>query len=127
MSYITAVEYSTLTGRPVAEATDVRINRASMLLDARIGNYPPNITTGWKLDLDDLLINQEKAVQEWIAYMIAYLYDNDDSAPSAASLRLGRFSVTEQGQQGQKMPERLGFAEALLASSGVIKRGVALK
>jgi hypothetical protein len=127
VSYITAAEYNSITGRTKAEATSGRITRACLLLDARIGNYPPDATTGWKLDMDDLTVHQERAVHEWVAFMIAFLYDNDDVAPSAASLTLGRFSVTEHGQQGNLLPERLGFVDTILISSGLIKRGVDIK
>ncbi len=127
MPYLTAAEYNNITERPAAEATDARINRASLLLDARIGNYEPDEDTGWKLNMDDISTNQEFAVKEWVAQMIAFLYDNHDGAPSAASLSLGRFSVTEHGQKGHVLPEALNFADAILASSGAIKRGVNVK
>jgi len=127
MSYITAVEYNSIMERPQAEATTARIKRASLLLDARIGNYYPDEDTGWKLDIDDLSIDQENAVKEWLSQMIAYLYDNNDIAPSTASLSLGRFSVTEYGQKGRVLPESLCFADSILVSSGLVKRGVTIK
>ena len=127
MSYITAVEYNSIMERPQAEATTARIKRASLLLDARIGNYYPDEDTGWKLDIDDLSIDQENAVKEWLSQTIAYLYDNNDIAPSTASLSLGRFSVTEYGQKGRVLPESLCFADSILVSSGLVKRGVTIK
>ncbi len=127
MTYLTASEYNSISDRPQAEATTARINRASLLLDARIGNYLPDEDTGWKLDIDNLPKNQENAVKEWIAQMVAFLYDNGDVAPTAASLSLGRFSVTEHGQKGQILPEALNFADSILVSSGIIKRGVNVK
>lgn len=124
MPYLTDLEYNQLMDRSQAEATAARIRRASMLLDARIGNYIPDEKTGMKLDVKSLPIHQSRAVKEWVAQMVAYLFDNGDSAPSVASITLGRFSVTEHGQQGRILPESLGFADALLISSGLVQRGV---
>ena len=124
MPYLTDLEYNQMMDRPQAEATAARIRRASMLLDTRIGNYVPDEKTGMKLDVENLPAHQSSAVKEWVAQMVAYLFDNGDSAPSAASITLGRFSVTEHGQQGRILPESLGFADALLISSGLVQRGV---
>ena len=127
MSYITAAEYNEIMDRPLAEATDARIKRASLLLDARIGNYFPDEVTGWKLDMDDLAVDRVNAVKEWLSQMIAYLYENNDQAPSTASLSLGRFSVTEYGQKGRVLPESLCFADSILVSSGIVRLGVIVK
>ena len=127
MSYLTANEYNDITGRSQVEATDFRIKKASMLLDARIGNYIPDEKTGMKLDVKSLPIHQRDAAKAWVAQMVAYLFDNGDSAPSAASITLGRFSVTERGQQGRILPESLGFVDALLVSSGLVRRGVRVR
>jgi hypothetical protein len=127
LSYLTAAEYHVITGRPHSEATDSRIKRASMLLDARIGNYIPDETTGMKLDMDSLPVFQSDAVKEWVAQMVAFLYENSDHAPSTASVTLGRFSVTEHGQQGKPIPEALIFADTLAVSSGLVRRGVRLR
>lgn len=121
--YLTATEYAQLTGRNWREATDARLQRASMLLDARIGNYPV-LASGWKLDLLSMPVYQVNAVKEWVAQMTAFLYENGDSAPTSASLSLGRFSVTEHGQKDRLLPESLGFADSVLVSSGLIRRGV---
>ena len=126
MSYLTANEYNSITGRPQSEAPDSRIKRASLLLDARIGNYLPDKITGMKLDTEHLPVFQSNAVKEWVAQMVAFLYENNDAAPSTSSITLGRFSVTEHGQQGKILPEPLIFADTLLASSGLIRRGVRL-
>jgi hypothetical protein len=123
MAYITAAEYEQITGRDRLEATDARLQRASMLLDARIGNYPV-LASGWKLDLLNLPVHQVNAVKEWVAQMVAFLYENSDIAPSSASVSLGRFSVTEHGQKGTLIPESLGFADAALIAAGLIRRGV---
>lgn len=123
MAYITSAEYAQLTGRNWREATDARLQRASMLLDARIGNYPV-LASGWKLDLLSMPVYQVNAVKEWVAQMTAFLYENGDSAPTSASLSLGRFSVTEHGQKDRLLPESLGFADSVLVSSGLIRRGV---
>jgi len=121
--YLTATEYAQLTGRNWREATDARLQRASMLLDARIGNYPV-LASGWKLDLLSMPVHQVNAVKEWVAQMVGYLHENGDSAPSSASVSLGRFSVTEHGQKGSLIPESLGFADAALIAAGLIRRGV---
>lgn len=123
MAYITAAEYEQITGRDRLEATDARLQRASALLDARIGNYPV-LASGWKLDLLSLPVHQVNAVKEWVAQMVAFLYENSDVAPSSASVSLGRFSVTEHGQKGSLIPESLGFADAALIAAGLIRRGV---
>jgi hypothetical protein len=123
LAYITSAEYVQITGRSSLEATDARLKRASMLLDSRIGNYLVS-EAGWKLDLTTLPVHQVDAVKEWVAQMTAFLYENGDSAPTSASLSLGRFSVTEHGQKDRLLPESLGFADSVLVSSGVIKRGV---
>jgi hypothetical protein len=123
MAYITAAEYTQITGRSSLEANDARIKRASMLLDSRIGNYLVS-EAGWKLDLTTLPAHQLNAVKEWVAQIITFLYENSDSAPTSASLSLGRFSVTEHGQKDRLLPESLGFADSVLVSSGLIRRGV---
>jgi|GEM_PF-2504815 len=122
--YLTAAEYAQITGRDESEATTARLKRASLLLDSRIGYYTR--TDGWKLDLDGLAVHEKSAVQEWVAQMVAFLTDNNDLAPSAASISLGRFSVTEHGQKGQLMPEELNLADAMLDAAGVINRNVIL-
>ncbi len=127
MSYITAEEYNSIIERPQDEATDVRIRRASQLLDARIGNYLPDKDTGRKLNLDNAPKHQKDAVKEWTAQMVSFLFDNGDAAPSAASLSLGRFSVTEHGQKGQVLPERMNLVDSILVSSGIVRRGVISK
>ena len=123
MAYITSAEYEQITGRDQLEATDARLRRASMLLDARIGNYPVP-ASGWKLDLLSMPVHRVNAVKEWVAQMAGYLHENGDSAPSSASVSLGRFSVTEHGQKGSLIPESLGFADAALIAAGLIRRGV---
>jgi len=122
VGYITAAEYNEITERPQAEATNSRIKHASALLDARIGNYFPDPTTGLKLHLDDLSQAQKDAVKEWVARAVAFLIDNNDAPPSAASISLGRFSV--QSSQNQGLPDALSFADSILVSSGLIKRAV---
>ncbi len=124
--YLTATEYARLTGRGQLEATDARIRRASMLLDARIGNHL-RASSEWKLDLTKLEAHQVSAVKEWVAQMAAFLAENADIAPTSASVSLGRFSVTEYGQRGQVIPESLGFADAALVSAGLVRRGVLVR
>ncbi|MFA5485347.1 MAG: hypothetical protein WC260_03830 [Candidatus Pacearchaeota archaeon] len=124
--YISPEEYSDITFRYRLEATEERIKRACLLLDARIGNHSVG-RDGWKLDMDRLPEYRKNAVKEWVAQMVSFLYDNGDVSPSAASISLGRFSVTEHGQKGQLIPERMGLADAVLASSGIVIRGVKTK
>lgn len=120
--YITPVEYQEITGRDKAEAVAGRIKIATQLLDARIGPRERDIMTGFKLDVDTLPVHQKDAVKAWCAHMIAYLVDNGDKAPTTETLSLGRFSVTEHGQKGSIIPEELGFADSILAASGLINR-----
>jgi len=124
--YITAAQYATITGRNASEATEVRRKRASLFLDARIGYYERN-DDGYKLDLDGLTNYQKEIVQEWTAWMVVFLYDNNDLSPSAASVSLGRFSVTEHGQQGQVIPEQMSLTDHLLETSELINRSAVLK
>lgn len=121
--YLTAAEYEQLTARDQLDASEARIRRASMLLDARLGNWRVN-ADGWKLNLATLPLNQVSAVKEWTAQMIAFLADNSDLPPSSATLSLGRFSVTEHGQKERILPEALLFADSLVVSCGLIRRGV---
>ena len=121
--YINEAEYGKITDRPYTEATGARIQMASMLLDSRIGNHPI-LTTGYKLNVSTLPVVQKNAVQTWVACMVAFLTDNNDTAPSGASVTLGKFSVVENQQSKNLLPEELGFADSILVSSGVIKRGV---
>lgn len=118
--YITPVEYQEITGRDKAEAVAGRIKIATQLLDARIGPRERDIMTGLKLDVDALPVHQKDAVKAWCAHMIAYLTDNGDKAPTTETLSLGRFSVTEHGQKESIIPEELGFADSILAASGLI-------
>lgn len=130
MTYITAAEYEAITERPQAEATDARIKRASQLLDARIGNYPFDAKTGFKLDVDILPKHQREAVKDWVAHMISFLYENGGVAPAAlGALKLGRFSVSQHGgaQPGHVLPDEITYMDAILVSSGIVKRGVGSK
>lgn len=122
--YITDAEYHEITGRDASEAIAGRIKLATQLLDARIGPRERDIMTGLKLDVDTLPVHQKDAVKAWCAHMIAYLVDNGDKAPTTETLSLGRFSVTEHGQKETLVPEEVAFADAILASSGLITRAV---
>lgn len=121
--YITAAVYAGITGRDASEATEARLKQASLLLDTRIG-YHTRQDSGWKLDMDELEGYQENAVVQWVAYMVQYLYDHGDSAPSAASVRLGRFSVTQPAEGQGLMPDTLGFADAQLVAAGMVRTRV---
>lgn len=121
--YITSIEYAQLTGKDASEATDNRITMASTLLDSRIGNYPFN-SDGYKLDVDELVTVQSRAVKLWVSQMVSYLYDNDDETPDSENISLGRFSVS--GQSSQLLPQSMRYADTLLINSGLVKRGVRL-
>ena len=123
--YLTAEEYTEITGRAEAEATDARIKRACQLLDSRIGNYSVDLTTGLKLDLDDLTVAEKAAVQEWVARMIVYLYENNDYGPMSANVSLGRFSVSRYANQQQGvLADEMMLADSVLVGSGLIRRRV---
>jgi hypothetical protein len=126
MAYIDAAEYNALTGRDASEATTARIMLASSMLDARIGNYPTDESTGYKLDLDLLTIAQKRAVQLWVAYMVYGLFETGDTLQTGGSLTLGRFSegVTSNQAIGQIMPDQVKSADAVLKASGLINRHV---
>ena len=51
--YVTSSEYLEITGRPLSEATSIRINISSKLLDSRIGNYPIYDDTGFKIKVEN--------------------------------------------------------------------------
>jgi len=134
--YITSTEYATLTGRSSAECTTIRLAIACKLLDNRIGNYAIDTNSGYKINGSwqvwdeglnvDLNTNQIAAVKNWVALMIGYLVDSNDTPPSnASSVRLGRFSVNK-GNNGNNslLPESMGFVDSILVSSGLINRKV---
>ncbi len=123
--YVTASEYNELTGKDASEATDIRIQRASLILDARLGTYP--ISDSYKLDLDKLSENQKMIVKDWVSQMISYLFENNDSFPSNAGVTLGKFSVTALSKTDVGLPDSFKFVDAMLVSAGLIKRKVLLK
>jgi hypothetical protein len=117
-------EYAEITNRDGSEASDYRVEMASRLLDSRVGYYVPDETTGYKLDLTELSVHQSRAVKIWVAWMIAYLATHNDMPPTAESITLGRFSVS-QGQGNDNFPDQMSFADSLIASSGLVNRKVA--
>jgi hypothetical protein len=131
MGYITAIEYNTLTGRPVAEATTIRINLASKLLDSRLGDYPLHtdgnkIDSSWRMYIRGyrVPINQAKrdAVKMWVAEMIAYLTDNNNKPAGIKNVTLGRFSVGNSNISSLSggLPNELGYVDNILKDSGII-------
>jgi len=133
VSYITAARYAELTGRAQSEATLLRRTRASQMLDARIGNYLPDETTGWKLDLDDttvVSVAQKLAVETWVAQAIMYFAMNNDGTGNWFSVRLGRFQASkgsglgDASKQVGDMPTVMNIADSILVDSGIIKRAV---
>lgn len=123
MSYLEASEYEGYTGRDESEAEDYRINMASRLLDARIGNHRYEEDSEFKLDIDGLPKYQQEAVKNWVAWMVAGLEENNDSIESTDNLTLGRFSVSKN-EDSTTMPDQLKYADQILKTTGVIKLGV---
>jgi hypothetical protein len=100
------------------------------MLDARLGNYDADETTGWKLDLDDLTVAQVRAVELWVAQAVAYLAMTNDATGNWFQIRLGRFQATkgsglgDAGKQVGDMPQAMNIADSILIDSGLIKRAV---
>jgi len=154
MAYITSSEYAALTGRDSSEATSIRINISSRLLDSRIGNYGI-YENGWKIDTSsstwyvtsifltddrefinvsntnyriEVTTGQKDAIKIWIAGMITELFNSDDMASNEDNLKLGRFSVTKsKNSSGTILPQSMGYHDSILISSGIIERRVGLK
>lgn len=126
MAYIDAAKYNEMTGRPGSEATASRLLLASALLDARLGNYAYDATSGLKLNLAELSAAQVKAVELWVAYMVTGLFETNDTLQTGGSLKLGRFSegVTANQVVGELMPDNVKLADAVLKASGLIRRAV---
>jgi hypothetical protein len=112
-TYVDASEYATLTGRVSTEAALYRINMASRLLDARIQCDPMS-----ESDIDDLTEAQQYAVQLWVAWMIAFMVDNNDSVPDKTYIRLGRFEQRNNVGDSTRFA-KLDFAERILINSGL--------
>lgn len=122
--YLTAQKYEEITGRPQAEATAGRIQKASYLLDARIGNYPIK-ENGYKLDLEELPKNQVDAVQLWVSELVLSLADNNDTIQGKGNVRLGRFQSSENEATNRTiMPDNIFYADKILKASGVINLSV---
>ena len=124
--YITPEIYFELTGRAVSEASEVRIRRASRLLDARIGMYERD---DWKLELDELTDCQKEAVQMWVSYVVVSFAVNNDSVQVNESIKLGRFSVSARqgGESATVIPDQLRYADIQLKDSGLIKRNIPIQ
>jgi len=141
--YVTSSEYLTITGRPASEATSIRINISSKLLDSRIGNYPIYDDTGFKIKVNndkfyvfgcgidtEIHISKKQAVQQWVCQMISFLTDNGDKPPSQGdNIKLGRFSVGKSGASNTNslLPDSMSYVDSLLISSGIINRKVKIK
>ena len=127
-TYIVASEYTELTGRPVSEATDSRLLRASQLLDTRIGvRYTYDETTGRKLDLSTLSVARAGAVKSWVAWMVVAMYENADNPTINETVTLGRFSLQAQGSGARSpitLPDQVVWADEHLRDVGVIDRRV---
>ena len=128
MTYLTDTEYQNRTGRNVSEATSQRIKMASRLLDTRIGNLPRHTSgtyQGWKLDLDELNDYQVDIVKDWVAFMVKALFQSDDSSVAFKSIKLGRFSLSKDEDDGD-IPEDLRYADTMLKDAHIINRKVNL-
>jgi len=134
LMYITPTEYNTITGRDSTEATTIRITLSSKLLDSRIGNYPTfedigyKINSSWQVEEDGvnttLTKSKKDAIQMWVAQMVSYLYDNNDTPPTSESgVSLGRFSVNGSSNISD-IPDEVKYADSILISSGIINRKV---
>lgn len=154
MGYITSSEYAALTGRDSSEASAIRINLASKLLDSRIGNYGI-YQSGWKIDTssstwyvspiflpddrefvnvsntsykNEVTTGQKEAIQIWVAGMITELYNSDNVASTEDNLKLGRFSVSKSKNSSSAiLPQSMGYHDSILISSGIVERRVGLK
>lgn len=67
---------------------------------------------------------QEEAAKIWIARMVEYLYDNDDSPPEITGFRLGKF---EQKSRDFIDMSKMAYPDMILKSSGLIKRSAGMK
>lgn len=108
----------------VKVVTEVRIRRASRLLDYRIGNHERK--DNYKLDLDELSEYQRESVEMWVCYMVKALFDNNDSVQVNQTIRLGRFQATQQ-QGNTVIPDGLKYADMQLKDSGMIRRDVKIQ
>ena len=129
MSYITATQYNTISGRDQSEATDARIERASLLLDARCGldrhADSDDDDKEFLIDKDDLNARQKKAVEQWTAWLVASLAKSNDSPQVVEDVRLGRFQVRAQdGRQVRMVSDDMMYADQLLVSTGMVRRDV---
>ncbi len=124
-AYIDDSAYASTTGRDAAEATAGRLTRASRLLDQRVGCWARQTSgdyTGWRLDYAGLDAYQQEAVTEWVAWMVAYLYDNGDQVDvGGSSVQLGRFSLSRSVVKETGMPGKMQFADAQLVDAGMVR------
>ena len=123
--YIEKADYASITGRSDTEATDPRIKRASRLLDSRIGVWTRKTSgtyVGWKLDLSDFDAYRSEAVTEWVAWVVAALFDsNDQMDPGGESVRLGKFQVNRSVVSKTGLPAKLQFADSQLVDANMVK------
>lgn len=96
------------------------------MLDARVGCWSRQTTgdwTGWRLPFDDLDAYQQEAVNEWVAWMTAALYDANDELPSgAAAITMGRFSIKQATSDDAPLAGKLQFADDQVVDAGLVKR-----
>lgn len=112
-TYIDASEYASLTGRDSSEAALYRLTISSRLLESRIQCGPLS-----ESDIDDLTELQQQAIQLWVAWMVAFMVDNNDSAPDKTYIRLGRFEQRNNVGDSTRFA-KLELAERILINSGL--------
>lgn len=112
-TYIDAATYASLTGRAESEAALYRRTISSRLLESRIQCDPLSDT-----DIDDLTELQQQAIQLWVAWMIAFMVDNNDTVPDKTYIRLGRFEQRNNVGDSTRFA-KLELAERILINSGL--------
>lgn len=115
---ITSSDYAKITGRSASEAIDQRIRMAYLLFLNRIGCTETYFNS---LTITD---QQEEAAKIWIARLVEYLYDNDDSPPEITGFRLGKFE--QKGRDFIDM-SKMAYPDMILKSCGLIKRKAGMK
>ena len=128
MSYITDAQYSEITGRDQSEAMAHRIERASLLLDARTGKdrfaKSADDDKEFLINKDKLNARQVKAVEQWTAWMVATFAQTGDSVQVVESVRLGRFQQSGDKRETKLISDDMLFADQLLISTGMIRRDI---
>lgn len=127
-SYIDANRYNEITDDDASNASDQRLKRASMLLDVRCGldNYATSDQDNdlLLLDYDNLNARKKEAVDQWVAWFVKALVDNNDSVSISESITLGRFSVDPGENENELFPDQIKYADQMVVSYGLVRRDV---